>query len=934
MAAACLLSGASLAEAAALSGVVKDPSGAVVNGAAIAVQPGSRGAALNAVTDAQGRFHFDDVAAGSYTLSVQANGFEPWQRQISVAGKPVEIAVALKLKSVTTSVQVSGGRSPLANSDPNYQALRGGKLTKVYRVQNLTLTRDAGAFNFRSGSFSFLPPVLGHVTTGVFVGDGHFHLTPAFDLAVKHLQRRAGVDAVDEDFTALVVYFSDGTFDEIKAHSELVDDSLQPHEQAFARVKETLERRRFSQSSVVFSRGGARGMPSGVPPPIIPRQLTMLENLLSSEDIPNYEAEVLAELYNGVHDGSFRAFLHGTKLADLRFLMNPRGAMPVLNAPEETALINFAPNSENEGIWYLSHQAAELNRGHASSSEEKRLIVPEHYKIETIIGKDNAAGKDAPITVTCDLRFHSVADGTRMAKFDLLPDLQVNRVAWNGKEIPFIQEGRKQDGSFYLQMPEALVKGRAYTVSFEYSGNEILRSDLGAVSPRRLWYPRPSGGMSRATYDLRFHVPHGMTIVSTGKYIKTAQDGAFDVSEWSATVPVEFAAFKYLGDFFGKYATEETTNIDVGAYIDASGRGNVPSPSRENVLIDTGNSLRVFTHWFGPPSLENLSVIVGPTTDSVPGIVYSSPINMMGYAGVYSMAMSAGVGRGRPGAVRNAQAPPPGLVTILDEAFPRQVSRQWWGSTVGAVSLHDNWLSAGFADFSTTLYDLAAYVKPDQFREHWDKAREALLYPNRFGVRPNDAGPIWMGLLNESYKTAGASNIVNASKGAFILHMLRGMMLDAKAGDKDFQAMMHDYVKTYANQSASTEDFKWIVEKHMKPAMDLEGNHRMDWFFNEWVYGTEVPSYHLEYSVVAPVEKGSQPIVTGKLTQSGVSPTFKMRVPVYGEFENKKITIGSLAIAGNNTVDFKVAVPEVPKKLLLNVNHDILTDKEDVKRTR
>ena len=36
-----------------------------------------------------------------------------------------------------------------------------------------------------------------------------------------------------------------------------------------------------------------------------------------------------------------------------------------------------------------------------------------------------------------------------------------------------------------------------------------------------------------------------------------------------------------------------------------------------------------------------------------------------------------------------------------------------------------------------------------------------------------------------------------------------------------------------------------MVEKHMTPEMDVEGNHRIDWFFNEWVYGTEIPRYRV-----------------------------------------------------------------------------------------
>jgi len=32
-----------------------------------------------------------------------------------------------------------------------------------------------------------------------------------------------------------------------------------------------------------------------------------------------------------------------------------------------------------------------------------------------------------------------------------------------------------------------------------------------------------------------------------------------------------------------------------------------------------------------------------------------------------------------------------------------------------------------------------------------------------------------------------------------------------------------------------------MTEKHMTPEMDLKGNHRLDSFFNEYVYGTALP---------------------------------------------------------------------------------------------
>ena len=68
--------------------------------------------------------------------------------------------------------------------------------------------------------------------------------------------------------------------------------------------------------------------------------------------------------------------------------------------------------------------------------------------------------------------------------------------------------------------------------------------------------------------------------------------------------------------------------------------------------------------------------------------------------------------------------------------------------------------------------------------------------------------------------------------------MIRMMMRDNRSGDQRFKETMQDFVKLTANKAATTEDFKAMVEKHMTRDMDLEGNHKMDWFFNEYVYGT------------------------------------------------------------------------------------------------
>src|SRR5207253_9201001 len=90
---------------------------------------------------------------------------------------------------------------------------------------------------------------------------------------------------------------------------------------------------------------------------------------------------------------------------------------------------------------------------------------------------------------------------------------------------------------------------------------------------------------------------------------------------------------------------------------------------------------------------------------------------------------------------------------------------------------------------------------------------------------------------------------------------------------------MHDFVQTYTNQAASTEDFKAMVEKHMTQEMDLEGNHKMDWFFNEYVYGTSLPSDKFNYSFDR--DPAGDVLFNLKVTQSYVDDNFRMLVHTY-----------------------------------------------------
>ena len=60
-------------------------------------------------------------------------------------------------------------------------------------------------------------------------------------------------------------------------------------------------------------------------------------------------------------------------------------------------------------------------------------------------------------------------------KFGLLPTLRVTRVTdQTGQDLHFVQENRKEDGSFYAILNEVPAMGQERAISVEYVGDKVL----------------------------------------------------------------------------------------------------------------------------------------------------------------------------------------------------------------------------------------------------------------------------------------------------------------------------------------------------------------------------------------------------------------------------------------------------------------------------
>jgi aminopeptidase N len=212
------------------------------------------------------------------------------------------------------------------------------------------------------------------------------------------------------------------------------------------------------------------------------------------------------------------------------------------------------------------------------------------------------------------------------------------------------------------------------------------------------------------------------------------------------------------------------------------------------------------------------------------------------------------------------------------------------------------------------------------YLDFWERQRTRILEKNNFGVSPNDAGPVWMGERLVSPRTGDAYQGVTYSKGAYVLLMLRSLMYDDPGANKNrdqaFIDMMHDFMESHRDAPASTESFKAVVEKHMTKQLDLQNNGRLDWFFNEWVYGTQVPRYQFKYDL-QPAE-GGKFRVRAEVTQSEVDDHFAMFVPVFADFGNGMVRLGQVEMVGNSTRTIDFVLDKQPKKVELNAFKDVL----------
>lgn len=881
---------ASTVQAGKIEGTVLDPKGAAIQGAHVTLLGPASNVISETTSDKDGHFVFNDVAPGRYQVEVDAEGFsQPELTQVDLTrGGGKTIRISLAIAAVKEQISVS-------SVDPVYSQLRAVKLgNEASDVTDFVLTRDVGTYTFKSGRFYFLPPIQGQVTGAVFIGEGQLFLKTPLPFEQKQISILTGAPTFTDTFTKLVIRFTDSTYDDIKKAAPV----------------KTVENVAEAQS-------------------VLNDNQSMLRH--SRQIRYNMEARILEDLlWEGHPKGLFQSFYKGRSYGETFFGIDPLGETFV--NPEEVLLETFSET--NGGLWNAEHLIQHY-RTTAVFEEDHSIIDMQHYDIDATINKGKRL--DAKVKAT----FTAQYDGMRAIPFNLFGRLRVSKVTdEQGTEIKFIQENKLENPDFYVILPKATNRGQDYTLTFEYGGdNAVIDTGGGnySLTERESWYPNNSGNPlgDRAMFDMTLRVNKGLTMVATGEPAGESQEGGYTVTKWKTPVPIDVAGFNY-GAFKKNQVKDEPTKCDIESYANKEIPDYLRNVQRQAEAMDEAGdrtdttlgslntvtmmdkaraeaqlSIRIYTDLFGPLPYGRIAMTQQPFFgfgQSWPMLVYMPLLAYLDSTYRHQLGMDR-------------------AASFVKIVGPHEVSHQWWGHIIGWKSYRDQWMSEGFADFSASMFAQMVY-KDDTFLKYWKEQRDLILQKTSQGKRPSDVGGVYMGYRLNTAKTEGITRRIIYPKGAFILHMIRMMMWDPKTGDQRFSEMMKDFVKTYFNQNVSTQDFQRIVEKHMTQDMDMDGNGKMNWFFDEWVYnGTAIPDYKLDYRI-DPDEKGAKLVF--KITQSNVNDRFKMRVPIYVDIDGKIHRLGSVGIAGNSTTnEIPVVLQSRPKKVMLCHYEDVLCTTDD-----
>ncbi len=395
----------------------------------------------------------------------------------------------------------------------------------------------------------------------------------------------------------------------------------------------------------------------------------------------------------------------------------------------------------------------------------------------------------------------------RSVVLDLSSALRVDSVGGSG--VGFVHEGDR----LTVELAHPLEPGAQAAITIAYGGKPRNVQGLGMVFARAanapsvhtiscpyhayLWMPcRDYPGDKADSVRLVVTVPNPMVVAANGRLLSQQPnaDGTTTFT-WLESHPISTYLICITAGRYTVFSDSSTTctgrTVPLQYFVYPA---DVAKAQEDFDVIP--RAMAAFEHWFGEY----------PFADEKYGM---AECNMI-FGGMEHQTMTT---------------IHPNYLTGLhtyDDVFVHELAHMWWGDCITVENWHHCWLNEGFASYAEALYQ-EYYFGKEAYHHYMASDLEALSFTD----------PVYR------YDLSNAMGIFDAvvyRKGAWILHMLRGMV-----GDTAFKEILRLYRQRHEYGNATTEDYARICEQ-------VTGEN-LEWFFTEWVYGRWHPEYFYGYQV-------------------------------------------------------------------------------------
>jgi hypothetical protein len=819
--------------------------------------------------------------------------------------------------------------------------------TRVYRVRDVSIDREALHITLGDGTLAFTQDVLGRATGAFFEGDGEVLIMPPNQVERASMALFTGEAILEQKFSTCYMRFNDDTFTQLQGSlvpAENAPDFVAKWNEAAKNLAQADALRLLLSFSLYLpAKGGPGGTAAGPAETANPAATSppdrMLSVRLQNRKLGNFDLHYDSTSPEQIWAGQL-------KTAAGQGFYDVWTAFSSIHPARDAQI-----DGERETI-----SDVEPEGGTADT------IRISKYKIQAHIRPPTDLDADASLEVEVK------EGGQRALLFELSRALQLREVDLDGTPVEFIQnpalEGtqlaRRGNDLVAVIFPRPLETGQRMKLRFVYGGAVLSEAGQGLlyVGARGLWYP--NRGLAMSNFDVEFHYPPLWTLVATGKRqdIKETGAGANQAmsggkaeeqsSRWVSERPIPLAGFN-LGKY--SHAKVQAGGVSVTAYAASSvergfpqaaeqpferpevllppsvrtPRFNLapgplpPSPARNEKLVAerSAQAIQAFSRWYGPYPYGELALtqMPGVLSQGWPSLIYLS---------TFSFLTPEEKSRLKMDKLKTA---------VSDAVIAHETAHQWWGDAVTWSNYHDQWLLEALADYSSLL--LIEAEDPAMFRSVMASYRDDLLEKGHGGRQISEAGPITLGGRLSSSQFPEGYEVISYERGTWLLHMMRCMMDDeahrssrnAHEGKKEalqdepfFRALRKLHERDQGGPTSTAELFH-AFERELPRSLRYDDRNSLDWFYQGWVNGVAIPKF--EATGVKFVAKNGALQVSGTILQKSAPNDLVTSLPVYAQVAGRNVFLGRVFADGPET-SFRFTAPAGARKIILDPDQTVL----------